>query len=120
MGMQLADMRQFTTLSTEARQMQTLPGSYLPPKGYYRVKTSSRQQLQQQSWLTSSLRSLPSCFGLSLADQESVARTLGRASIESDVSTQQSTDAPTVVEMSLLGTEQEDASTAGSSQAGSG
>ena len=120
MGMQLADMKQFVLLSTQARQQQTLPGSYLPPKGYYRVKTNSRQQLQRQSWLTSSLRTLPSCFGLSSSDQESVSGNLGRASVESDDSTQPSTDMPTVVEVSLLGEEQEDASAVGNSQTRSG
>ena len=120
MGMQLTDMQQFVTLSIQARQQQTLPGSYLPPKGYYRVKTNSRQQLQRQSWLTSSLRTLPSCFGLSSSDKESISGNLGRASVGSDGSTQPSTDMPTVIEVSLLGEELEDATAAGNSQLRSG
>lgn len=46
MGMQLPEMRQFANLPPEQRLQQGLAGAHLPARGFYRVKTISRDQLQ--------------------------------------------------------------------------
>ena len=46
MGMNLADMRLFAELSPGERPREGLAGAHLPPRGFYRVKTVSRDQLQ--------------------------------------------------------------------------
>lgn len=46
MGMSLHDMRLFAELSLDERPREGLAGAHLPPRGFYRVKTVSRDQLQ--------------------------------------------------------------------------
>lgn len=46
MGMRLPEMRQFTKLPPEQRLQQGLAGAHLPARGFYHVKTISRDQLQ--------------------------------------------------------------------------
>lgn len=106
MGMHLSQMRQFTALSQGERLSQSLEGSYLPVKGYYRIKTDSARQLQRQSWLSSSLRGLPSCFAMTpTTDQGHVGKAgkFSRGSAESDASTEASLDKPMVLELDALG-----------------